>query len=67
MLGAQQIKNIENRLDDLAAVFYDTRNAEVKERNRGYCQGIAYTLGLIGYEIKWNDNGRKSTVQQCQD
>ena len=60
MLNEKQIKAIETKLNDLAADYYDSRNREVKERNRGYCQGIAFTLSQIGYYIEWEDG--KATV-----
>lgn len=55
MLNGTQIKTIEGQLNSLADVFYDTRNNEVKERNRGYCQGIAFVLAEIDYSIEWED------------
>ena len=62
MLDGKQIKDIERQLNSLAEVYYDTRNREVKERNRGYCQGIAFMLGKIGYRIEW-DNGRATVIE----
>ena len=60
MLDERKVKTIERQLNSLAEVYYDTRNAEVKERNRGYCQGIAFVLSEIGYSIEWED--RKAHV-----
>ena len=34
MLNEKQIKDIERQLDSLADVYYDSRNPEIKERNR---------------------------------
>lgn len=62
MLNEKQIKDIERQLDSIAGVYYDTRNNEVKERNRGYCQGIAFVLAKIGYSVEW-DNGKATIVE----
>ena len=62
MLNEKQIKDIQWKLTDLAADYYDTRNAEVKERLRGYSQGIAYMLAKIGYSVEW-DNGNATVVK----
>lgn len=62
MLDIKTVKNIESKLSDLAADYYDSRNAEVKERNRGYCQGIAFVLGQIGYSVEW-DNAKAYVVK----
>ena len=62
MLNERQIKALEAKLNDLAADYYDARNREVKERNRGYCQGIAFTLAQIGYSVTW-DNGKATVVK----
>ena len=63
MLNEKQIKNIEFQLNSLAEVYYDTRNGEVKERNRGYCQGIAFVLSQIGYAVEW-ENGKSTIVNE---
>ena len=63
MLNERQIKTIETQLNHLAKVYYDTRNGEVKERNRGYCQGIGFVLSEIGYAIEW-DNERAKVVKE---
>ena len=55
MLNEKQVSAIETKLNGLAADYYDARNREVKERNRGYCQGIGYLLEQIGYRIEWDD------------
>lgn len=55
MLDERQVKDIERKLNDLADDYYDTRNREVKERHRGYLQGIAFVLGKLGYSVLWND------------
>lgn len=62
MLNEKQIKDIERQLDSLADVYYDSRNPEIKERNRGYCQGIAFVLGKLGFSIEW-DNGKATVVK----
>lgn len=62
MLNEMKIKDIERQLDSLAGVYYDTRNREIKERNRGYCQGIAFMLEKIGYAVEW-DNGKATVVK----
>ena len=60
MLDEKKIKAIESKLNDLSEDYYDSRNREVKERTRGYCQGIAFALSQIGYAIEWEDG--KATV-----
>lgn len=55
MLNEKQVSAIETKLNGLAAVYYDTRNREIKELNRGYCQGIGFMLEQIGYRIEWDD------------
>lgn len=55
MLNEKQVNDIERQLNSLADVYYDTRNMEIKERNRGYCQGIGFLLEKIGYRIEWDD------------
>lgn len=62
MLDEKKIKAIERQLTDLAGTYYETRNREVKERNRGYCQGIAFVLAEIGYSVEW-DNGKATIVE----
>ena len=62
MLNERQVKDIERQLNSLADVYYDTRNREIKERNRGYCQGIAFVLSEIGYYVEW-DNGKATVVK----
>ena len=62
MLNEMKVKEIERQLDSLAAVYYETRNREIKERNRGYCQGIGFMLEQIGYRIEW-DNGKSTVVK----
>ena len=62
MLTEKQVKDFERKLTDLAADYYDSRNREVKERNRGYCQGIAYVLAALGYAVEW-DNGKAIVVE----
>ena len=63
MLNEQQVKHIEQKLTDIAADYEDSRNREVKERCRGYCQGIAFTLAVIGYAVEW-DNGKATVVKE---
>ena len=63
MLNEMKIKDIERQLTSLADVYFETRNAEVKERNRGYCQGIAFVLHKIGYAVEW-DNGKATVVKE---
>lgn len=60
MLDERRIKTLEAQLNSLAEVYRETRNRETKERNRGYCQGIAFALEQFGYSVTW-DNG-KATV-----
>jgi hypothetical protein len=62
MLNEKTVANLERKLTDLAQTYYDSRNAEVKERNRGYCQGIAFALSEIGYSVEW-DNGKAFVVK----
>lgn len=62
MLNEKMVEAIERRLNDCSEVYYDSRNREVKERNRGYCQGIAFVLSEIGYYIEW-DNGKATVVK----
>ena len=62
MLDEMKIKDIERQLNSLAEVYYDTRNREIKERNRGYCQGIAFMLSQIGYVVEWY-NGKATVVK----
>ena len=61
MLNETKILDIERKLNDLAETYYDTRNREIKELNRGYCQGIAFMLGEIGYAVEW-ENGKPTVV-----
>lgn len=61
-ISEKTIKDIERQLNSLAEVYYDTRNREVKERNMGYCQGIAFMLEKIGFRVEW-DNGKAVVVQ----
>lgn len=62
-MDEKKIKAIERQLNSIADVYYSTYNNEVKERNRGYCQGIDYVLSMLGYAIEWNDG--KATVVDC--
>ena len=62
MLDSKQIKEIEWKLNNVAEIYYDTRNEKVKELNRGYAQGIAFALAQIGYSIEW-DNGKATIVK----
>ena len=62
MLTEKQVKDFERQLTSLADVYYNSRNAEVKERNRGYCQGMAYVLAALGYAVEW-DNGKATVVE----
>ena len=62
MLNEMQIKDIERQLTDLADVYFETRNREVKERNRGNCQGIAFVLHKLGYTVEW-DHGKATVVE----
>ena len=62
MLNEMKIKDIERQLTAMADVYYDSRNGEVKERCRGYCQGMAFVLGKIGYAVEW-DNGKATIVK----
>lgn len=64
MLEERQVKSIEDRLNSCAEVYYDFRNEEVKARNLGYCQGIAYVLGIFDYRIEWEDG--KAYVVKCE-
>lgn len=60
MLDEMAIKKIENKLNDMSETYYDSRNLEVKERSRGYCQGIAFALYEVGYVVEWC--GGKATI-----
>ena len=62
MLTDKQVKDFERQLTSLADVYYNSRNGEVKERNRGYCQGMAYVLAALGYVVAW-DNGKAYIVK----
>jgi len=62
MLNEMQIKDLERKLNDLSEDYTDSRNREVKERCRGYCQGIGFVLAKIGYAIEW-DNGKATIVE----
>ena len=63
MLNERQIKDVEERLNAVADVYYSTHNRGIKESNRGYCQGIAYMLSKIGYAVEW-DNGKATLVKE---
>ena len=54
-LDEMKLKDIKFRLDTLAEVFYTTSNPEIKECNRGFCQGVAFVLGKLGYDVYWDD------------
>lgn len=55
MLNEKQVKNIERKLTDLATDYEDSRNQCFREHCRGYCQGIAFMLAKLGYDIEWDD------------
>lgn len=63
MLNESQVKEIERQLNNSADLYYSTRNGEVKERNRGFCQGVAAVLSMMGYSIEW-DNGKATVVEE---
>lgn len=65
MLNERQIEFIERKLTDFGADFADAANREIKERCRGYCQGVAYVLSEIGYSVEW-DNGRAHIVKDSE-
>ena len=54
-LDEMKLKDIKFQLDNLAEVYYTTSVPEIKERNRGFCQGIAFVLGKLGYGVDWDD------------
>ena len=62
MLSEAKVKEIESKLNVLADVYYTATNREIKELNRGYCQGIAFVLEQIGYSVEWN-NGKATIVE----
>ena len=61
-MNKKQVKDIERALNNCADVFYETRNGETRELNRGYCKGINFVLENIGYRIVW-DNGKATVVE----
>ena len=64
VLTETQIKDIERQLTNAADLYYTTRNDTVKERNRGFCHGIAAVLDKIGYDIEWDD-GKATLVKDA--
>ena len=62
MLTEMQIKDIERQLNNSADLYYSTRRETIKERNRGYCQGIDFLLSKLGYSIIWEDG--KAHIEQ---
>ena len=63
MLNEMKVEVIEAKLNHLADVYYTASNPEIKGLNKGYCQGIAFVLGQIGYSIEW-DNGKAIIVKE---
>ena len=61
-MDTKTIKEIEFKLNVFADVYYKSLNREVKELNRGYCQGVAFVLEQIGYRVEW-DNGKATVVR----
>ena len=57
MLSEKDLKRIKFKLDACSEVYSSTELAELVERNRGYCQGVAFVLDLLGYSMQW-DNGK---------
>ena len=62
MLNEKMVSEIERQLNHSSELYYTTHNGEIKERNRGYCQGIDAVLSMIGYYIVW-DNGKATVVK----
>lgn len=63
MLSEAKVKEIESKLNGLADAYYTATNREIKELNRGYCQGIAFVLEQVGYAVEW-DNGKAIIVRE---
>ena len=64
-LSKTEVKMIEAKLNTSADAYYAASNAKERELNRGYCQGIAYILGLVGYSVEW-DNGKAYVVNDAE-
>lgn len=55
MLDEKKMRDIEWKLNSCGELYFKTEREVIKEYNRGYCQGIAFVLEKIGFEIEWEN------------
>ena len=55
MLDEKTINAIERKLEQVGGIFYSTQSETKREWAQGYCQGVAYVLDKLGYDVTWDD------------
>lgn len=55
MLDEKTINAIEKKLKCVGGIFYSTQSETNRGWAQGYCQGMAYVLDKLGYDVTWDD------------